>query len=62
VVRWREIVARHLPDAPVGGEQWGIVWRHAAGGTTTGLDADGALGVLTMEVGYGATRSAMILK
>ncbi|QKV74216.1 hypothetical protein [Amycolatopsis sp. Hca4] len=41
--RWRSIVAEHLPDAVVTGEQWGIVWRHAAGGTALGLDADTAL-------------------
>ncbi|WP_350310620.1 MobF family relaxase [Amycolatopsis sp. RTGN1] len=43
VDRWRSIVAEHLPDAMVTDEQWGIVWRHAAGGTALGLDADTAL-------------------
>ncbi|WP_285483919.1 MobF family relaxase [Amycolatopsis sp. NBRC 101858] len=43
VDRWCSIVAEHLPDAAVTGEQWGIVWRHAAGGAAYGLDADTAL-------------------
>ncbi|WP_410591836.1 MobF family relaxase [Amycolatopsis sp. lyj-23] len=43
VDRWRSIVAEYLPDADVTGEQWGIVWRHAAGGAAYGLDADTAL-------------------
>lgn len=43
VDRWRSIVAEYLPDAAVTGEQWGIVWRHAAGGAAYGLDADTAL-------------------
>lgn len=41
--RWRSIVAEHLPDAVVTGERWGIVWRHAAGGSALGVDADTAL-------------------
>ena len=43
VARWRDIVTQHLPDAPVTADVWGIVWRHAAGGVMTGLDADVAL-------------------
>ncbi|MFJ7212680.1 MobF family relaxase [Amycolatopsis sp. NPDC098790] len=43
VDRWRSIVAEHLPDAMVTDEQWAIVWRHAAGGSAIGLDADTAL-------------------
>lgn len=43
VDRWRSIVAEHLPGAAVTDERWGIVWRHAAGGTALGLDADTAL-------------------
>lgn len=43
VARWRDIVTHHLPDAPVTAEEWGIVWRHAAGGAMIGLDADPAL-------------------
>ncbi|WP_410598064.1 MobF family relaxase [Amycolatopsis sp. lyj-23] len=41
--RWQQIVAAHLPDAAVTEERWGIVWRHAAGGATAGLDPDSAL-------------------
>jgi hypothetical protein len=41
--RWQRIVATHLPDAVVTEERWGIVWRHAAGGATAGLDPDTAL-------------------
>ncbi len=41
--RWQQIVAAHLPDAVVTEERWGIVWRHAAGGATAGLDPDTAL-------------------
>ncbi|WP_143265304.1 ATP-dependent DNA helicase [Amycolatopsis lexingtonensis] len=41
--RWQQIVAAHLPDAVVTEEQWGVVWRHAAGGATRGLDPDTAL-------------------
>ncbi|MEV4055128.1 MobF family relaxase [Amycolatopsis sp. NPDC049688] len=41
--RWRQIVAAHLPEAAVTEERWGIVWRHAAGGATAGLDPDAAL-------------------
>ncbi|WP_410573571.1 MobF family relaxase [Amycolatopsis sp. cmx-4-61] len=41
--RWRQIVASRLPDAVVTEERWGIVWRHAAGGATRGLDPDTAL-------------------
>ncbi|WP_410626211.1 MobF family relaxase [Amycolatopsis sp. cmx-8-4] len=43
VSRWQQIVAAHLPDAAVTDERWGIVWRHAAGGATAGLDPDTAL-------------------
>jgi hypothetical protein len=43
VARWRDIVTQHLPDAPVTADEWGIVWRHAASGIVTGLDADTAL-------------------
>ncbi|MFJ9782519.1 MobF family relaxase [Amycolatopsis sp. NPDC101161] len=43
IVRWQQIVAAHLPDATVAEERWGIVWRHAAGGATRGLDPDTAL-------------------
>ncbi|WIV52856.1 MobF family relaxase [Amycolatopsis nalaikhensis] len=43
VSRWQQIVATHLPDAAVTDERWGIVWRHAAGGATRGLDPDTAL-------------------
>ncbi|WIY05554.1 MobF family relaxase [Amycolatopsis mongoliensis] len=43
IARWRQIVAAHLPDAAVAEERWGIVWRHAAGGATRGLDPDTAL-------------------
>ncbi|MFJ1768024.1 MobF family relaxase [Amycolatopsis sp. NPDC088138] len=50
VDRWQQIVATHLPDAPVTDEQWGIVWRHAAGGATGGLDPDTALADAARQV------------
>ncbi|WP_410659466.1 MobF family relaxase [Amycolatopsis sp. lyj-112] len=43
IERWSGIVTQHLPDAPVTDQQWSIVWRHAAGGAASGLDADTAL-------------------
>ncbi len=43
IARWQQIVAAHLPDAAVTEQRWGIVWRHAAGGTTRGLNPDTAL-------------------
>ncbi|MET8848617.1 MobF family relaxase [Amycolatopsis sp. NPDC004625] len=41
--RWQQIVAAHLPDAVVTEERWDIVWHHAAGSATAGLDPDTAL-------------------
>jgi hypothetical protein len=55
VDRWRSIVAEHLPDAAVTDEQWDIVWRHAAGGTALGLDADTALTEAITRLGDGIT-------
>ncbi|MEV6871713.1 MobF family relaxase [Amycolatopsis sp. NPDC051128] len=48
--RWQQIVAAHLPDAAVTEEWWGIVWRHAAGGATRGLDPDTALTAAARKV------------
>lgn len=50
ISRWQQIVTTHLPDAPVTDERWGIVWRHAAGGTTAGLDPDTALADAARQV------------
>jgi hypothetical protein len=51
VSRWQQIVATHLPDAAVTDEdRWGIVWRHAAGGATAGLDPDTAIAEAARQV------------
>ncbi|WP_243769741.1 MobF family relaxase [Amycolatopsis acidicola] len=52
VVRWRTIVSQHLPDSSVGDDQWNIVWRHAAGGSTVGLDVDTALATAVRNVAH----------
>jgi hypothetical protein len=55
VGRWQQIVAVHLPDAVVTDERWGIVWRHAAGGATAGLDPDTALADAARKVAAATT-------
>jgi conjugative relaxase-like TrwC/TraI family protein len=55
VDRWQRIVATHLPDAVVTDERWGIVWRHAAGGATAGLDPDTALADAARQVAAATT-------
>jgi conjugative relaxase-like TrwC/TraI family protein len=58
VPRWRDIVTQHLPDAPITAEEWGIVWRHAAGGVMTGLDADAALAQAALALAANGTGAA----
>lgn len=41
--RWRTIIEEIAPTAAVEDCEWNLVWQHAAGGQSNGLDADAAI-------------------